>query len=472
MALLRYFNRVNSSAGTPLPNPESSLNEVVDRKAIEAANEEVVKVCSEGPKGAKQRLPYLKAAPKQKALVGKYAAENGVMNSIRRFQKDFPPDALKESTVRGWRDEYLRQLRDRKRRGEDLEVSELPLKKIGRPLLLGEDLDRQVQAYLMKLREVGGVVNSAIARGSARGIIRMTNPKLLASNGGHIVLTKKWSKYLLKRMGFVKRKASSKARGNVHDFVEVKTNYLADIKAIISLEEVPPCLVINWDHTGLKYVPVSSWTMAKEGSKKVPIAGVDDKRQITAVFAATMGGDFLPPQLIYQGKTTACLPSTRFPSNWHITFTATHWANEETTLSYIDKIILPYIKRKRKECGLHDQHHALCIFDNFKAQLTEEVLKVLEDNNVDVVFVPANCTDCLQPLDLSVNKPVKDFLKGKFELWYSDQMLEQGDSTTIKFPMHLMKPLGGQWMMDVHCYMQNHPEIIKNGFRAAGILCD
>ena len=185
----------------------------------------------------------------------------------------------------------------------------------------------------MKLREVGGIVNSAIARASARGIIRMNNPKLLASNGGHIVLTKKWSKYLLKRMGFVKRKANSKARANVDDFVEVKTNYLADIRAIISLEEVPPCLIINWDYTlaSNMYVPVSSWTMAKEGSKKVPIAGIKDKRQITAVFAAIMEGDFLPPQHIYQGKTTACLPSTKFPSNWHITFTPTHRANEVTT---------------------------------------------------------------------------------------------------------------------------------------------
>ena len=341
MALLKYFNRLNGWSGTPLPNPESSLNQVVDRKAIEAANEEVIKVHSEG-KGAKQRLPYLKATPAQKALVGKYAAEHGVMNSIRRFEKDFPPDGLKESTVHGWRDEYLHLLRDRKRKGEDLEVSELLLKKVGHPLLLGEDIDKQVQAYLMKLHEISGVVNGAIARASARGIIRMTNPTLLSSNGGHVVLTKKWSKYLLKRMDFVKRKANSKARANVDKFVEVKT----DIRAIISLEEVPRCLVINWDHTGLKYVPVSSWTMAKEGSKKVPVAGIEDKRQITAVFAATMDGDFLPPQLIYQGKTTACLPSTKFPSNWHITFTPTHWANESTTLAYIERIILPYIKRK------------------------------------------------------------------------------------------------------------------------------
>ena len=90
MALLKYFNRVNGSTGTPLPNPESSLNEVVDWKAIEAANKEVMKVCSKGPKGVIHRLSYLKAAPKQKAPVGKYAVENGVMHSIRRFQNDFP----------------------------------------------------------------------------------------------------------------------------------------------------------------------------------------------------------------------------------------------------------------------------------------------------------------------------------------------------------------------------------------------
>ena len=74
MVLLKYFNHVNGSTGTPLPNPKSSLNEVVDRKAIEAANEEVMKICSKGPKGAKHRLPYL----------SKYAAENGFN------QTDFP----------------------------------------------------------------------------------------------------------------------------------------------------------------------------------------------------------------------------------------------------------------------------------------------------------------------------------------------------------------------------------------------
>lgn len=34
-------------------------------------------------------------------------------------------------------------------------------------------------------------------------------------------------------------------------------------------------------------------------------------------------------------------------------------------------------------------------------------------------------TDLLQPMDLSVNKPIKDFLRQKFQDWYSDQIAKQ-----------------------------------------------
>ena len=68
-------------------------------------------------------------------------------------------------------------------------------------------------------------------------------------------------------------------------------------------------------------------------------------------------------------------------------------------------------ERTEETKNLPDSQRALCIFDNFSGQLTNSELQLLDSNNIDTVFVPSNCTDQLQPLDLSVNKPVKEFVR-------------------------------------------------------------
>ena len=121
-----------------------------------------------------------------------------------------------------------------------MSISELPPKKVGCPLTLGEELDKEVQAYLLQLREVGDVVNGAIARASATGIIRMNNSSLLASNGGHIILTKDWSRYLLQRMGFVKRKANTKAKECPAGSQELKSNFCQISMLLCNLKKCRP----------------------------------------------------------------------------------------------------------------------------------------------------------------------------------------------------------------------------------------
>ena len=74
----------------------------------------------------------------------------------------------------------------------------LPQKKRGRPLLLGEQLDKQVQAYITQLRSAGGVVNTPIVIATGIGIVESYDANLLANNGGHIDLGKDWAKSLEK----------------------------------------------------------------------------------------------------------------------------------------------------------------------------------------------------------------------------------------------------------------------------------
>ena len=80
------------------------------------------------------------------------------------------------------------------------------------------------------------------------------------------------------------------------------------------MDQIPSELIVNFDQTGISYVPASS---EKEGATQVEVAGKDDKRQITLVLAGSVSGEFLPPQVIYEGKTKCCLPPFQFPYTWN-----------------------------------------------------------------------------------------------------------------------------------------------------------
>ena len=112
--------------------------------------------------------------------------------------------------------------------------------------------------------------------------------------GGHINLTCDWALSLLSRMGFVKRKATTKAQITQEQFQQMKDTYLQQVVSMVKCHKIPASLVINLDQTGLNIVPTGEWKMEKEGSKRVDLAGLEDKHQITATFAATLDGKLLP----------------------------------------------------------------------------------------------------------------------------------------------------------------------------------
>lgn len=78
-----------------------------------------------------------------------------------------------------------------------------------------------------------------------------------------------------------------------------------------------------------------------------------------------------------------------------------------------------------------------------------------------LVFCPPNTTDCLQPLDISVNKPAKDCLRRQFDEWYAEQVtrqlngqseeaIDQFELEPIDLSMARMKEVSADWLSKMY----------------------
>ena len=88
---------------------------------------------------------------------------------------------------------------------------------------------------------------------------------------------------------------------------------------------------------------------------------------------------------------------------------------------------------------------ALVLFDVFSGQTTSSVYELLEEAKVSYIYIPGGCTDTLQPLDLTVNRPAKSFLRENFSILYSNEVKGQIDNgrqasdIKVDMPLSLMK---------------------------------
>ena len=98
-------------------------------------------------------------------------------------------------------------------------------------------------------------------------------------------------------------------------------------------------------------------------------------------------------------------------------------------VQYVENIVIPYVAAIR--AAIEEDKPVLVIMDNFKGQITSAVTEPME-KDIHVVQLPPNTTDSLQPIDLLVNKLAKDFLKRRFEEWYSGEVMKQLDGTKMK----------------------------------------
>ena len=245
--------------------------------------------------------------------MGRYTSLHGVAAAARFFTRKFDYQ-VSETTLHTMKKAYLQEV-TRKRVNEDNEnIDLLPHQKRGRPVFLGESLDGKVQMYLRRVWDGGGVVTERIAIAAAWDILLSCDRSKLVEFGGHVMLNRFWAYSLLKRMNFVKWKVTPLLKASMQSEwlnSNVWRNFSQDVMTTVEMEEIPSELILNWDQTGIKIAPSNTWTM-EQGSKRVDVAGANDKRQITAVCLWLSCKIFYQSRSSIRVKSHAVIPTTCF----------------------------------------------------------------------------------------------------------------------------------------------------------------
>jgi hypothetical protein len=234
-------------------------------------------------------------------------------------------------------------------------------------------------------------------------------------------------------------------------------------------------MVVNMDQTGVHVVPAASWTYERIGSSAVAIVGADDKRQITACVAASLRGDLLPLQLIFDGKTQRSLPvasAASIAARIDITNSDNHWSSQETMQRYIEKVIVPHTERMITLYELRSDAHMILLLDAWAVHKSAQFRTWMKQHHprIHLLYVPANCTSKLQLADVALQRPFKHGITERFNMWAAQKVAEQIRDEQLAniadlLKMSVLKPLILDWCAESWRDLRERKELILEGWK-------
>jgi hypothetical protein len=182
-------------------------------------------------------------------------------------------------------------------------------------------------------------------------------------------------------------------------------------------------------------------TWNKKGEKQVSTMGMDEKRAFTLIPSISASGELLLMQTIFHGRTSASCPSKgargyataetrgfKFePSCSH-----TYWSTQATMQLLVNDIIAPYFDRKKEELELPSTQCSLWMIDCWSVHKSEEFRTWMKTVHPTIIisFVPGNCTGVWQPLDVGIQRVLKQSMKRSAHKDIVDETMAHLDSGT------------------------------------------
>jgi len=182
--------------------------------------------------------------------------------------------------------------------------------------------------------------------------------------------------------------------------------------------------IVNMDQIPLEFEFLTGGTYETIGTTTVQVRS-------QATIQATIFGDGvsrIKPLIVFRGKETRLLKSEK--SLWDkrvvVDFQDNAWVDEKVMLRWLQnqwQLAIDFDGYSGQHT-LRNTIPRMLVLDVHKAQKTPAVKDLMHRFNTLPVMVPAGCTSLVQPLDVCINKLLKDRIRALADQHYVDHILE------------------------------------------------
>jgi hypothetical protein len=238
-------------------------------------------------------------------------------------------------------------------------------------------------------------------------------------------------------------RATSFNRTNVHEFFEKYRDVLERFKLSASR-------IWNVDETGVTTVQKPKKVVAQRGLKQVgAVTSAERGTLVTLAAAANAIGNFIPCMFVFPRIRYNDIFVSNGPPECIGAGNSSGWMSKREFLIFLDHFI--------KHTKPTSEDPVLLFLDNHHSHVNIEVVNKAKENNIILLSFPPHCSHNLQPLDVGVYGPFKNYVNRQQTNWMSSN---PGKTMTIYNIPGIVKeafPLA---------FTQNN---IINSFRKAGI---
>ena len=295
----------------------------------------------------------------------------------------------------------------RQRRKQKLRLQTMPRKKQANRGSSEKfpQIEEKVLEFVMERRRCGQSVSTSEIRIHGTKVAKSMKIKDFKASAD-------WCYAFMRRKGLSIRRRTDISQKLPEDYEDKLVEFQKFIIKQRKLHDYDLSQIGNADQTPLTFDLPAATTVAPKGSKTVSINTTGhEKDRFTVMLACTADGRKLPPFIIFKRKT---LPKgMTWPKGVIVRCQDHGWMDNDLMIDWVKNVW------GKRPGGLRQK--SLLVLDAFRCHKSDYIKTLLkEDYRSMLTIIPGGMTSILQPLDVSVNKPMKVMLRHRWNDWYCD----------------------------------------------------